>query len=83
MCGAKPSRIAGLPVAAIVASVRPWKLWVSETVFHFRGEWRLPASRASLIAASFASAPPWQKNAFPGNECRAIASASRTCGSVW
>jgi hypothetical protein len=32
--GAKPARTAGLPVAAIIASVRPWKLLVSEMIFH-------------------------------------------------
>ena len=80
--GAKPCRTAGLPVAAIIASVRPWKLRCSEMIVHRCGANWHPRSRASLHAASFASAPLWQKNARPGNACRFSRSASSTCGSV-
>ena len=68
--GPKPARTAGLPVAAIIASVRPWKLLLSEIIFQRPGVLACPRSRASLTAASLASAPLWQKNAWPGNAWR-------------
>jgi len=35
--GPEAARTAGLPVAAIIASVRPWKLLFNETIFHRPG----------------------------------------------
>ena len=60
--GANGACFSGWPVAASVASVRPWKEPSAATT-----RWRPgPAHRrASLIAHSLASAPELQKNTWP------------------
>ncbi len=78
--GSNPAFTFGLPVAAIMAIDRPWKLRCSETIFHFARA--RPRSLASLTAASFASSPLWQKNARPGNAVRSSRSAKSICGVV-
>ena len=75
--GPKPSRYWALPVAASVASVRPWNAPSKQMKRKRSG---LPASniarRIILIMPSFASAPELQKNTLSAN----VASTSR-CAS--
>ena len=70
--GSKPEWKAACPVAASVASVRPWKLFTSVTTTDgarsgfcpFEEAWRFARRRASFMAHSLASAPELAKNAF-------------------
>ena len=80
--GPKPSRYLALPVAASVASVRPWNA-PSNTMKRKRSG--LPASniarRIILIMPSFASAPELQKNTLSANVASTSRCASRSaCG---
>ena len=52
------------PVAASVASVRPWKLCRAVTIVLAPPRWVAPQRLASLMAPSFASAPEFAKNVF-------------------
>ena len=75
--GPKPSHFAGWPVAERAPSVLPWKPPSSATI---RG--RPVAFRATLSAASFASAPELQKNACAPPARSERSAASRSIGSV-
>jgi len=72
----------GIEVAT-AASVRPWKLACAVRI---RGRsmprtaW--PCLRASLIAASLASAPELQKNTRSAQLRAVIASARRSCSGI-
>ena len=52
------------PVAASVASVRPWKLWRAVTMSEAPSRFFSPQRRASLMAPSLASAPELAKKVF-------------------
>ena len=84
MSGSKPCVYFGFPVAVTVASVRPWKaccmVMISTRSVLQRS---LAYLRASLMAASFASAPLLQKKARSAKECSHKSCASRICGSMW
>ena len=64
----------------MAANVRPWNEF-SNVMILYRPwpTWM----RASLMAASLASAPELQKNVLPPKPVVAIHSASRPCGSVY
>ena len=62
--------------------MRPWKLPVSVTILY--RPFGLPLSRASLIAASFASVPLLQKKHRPPKSVRSPSAwPSSACGSVY
>ncbi len=72
--GLNGSRIAGLCVTASEAMVLPWKPCSNAT-----NRSRPVASRASLIAPSFASAPEFEKKAL----CIPVRSTIRFASSAW
>ena len=74
MSGAKPCRYLARPVAASVASVRPWKESII-VMISFRPVAE-PYFRASLIIASLASAPLLQKKTVPSKPREISFSAS-------
>ena len=74
---ARSRRFAGCPVAESAPSVRPWKLPSSATTPGFP-----VALRAYLSAASFASAPELQKNAWAPPKRSESRAASSSSGSV-
>ena len=75
--GPKPSHFPGCPVAESAPSVRPWNPPSSATI-----RVRPVALRATLSAASFASAPELQKNAWAPPIRSERSPASRSIGSV-
>ena len=64
----------------MAANVRPWNPFSKVMILYLPGGM---ARRASLMAASFASAPELQKNVLPPNPVSAIHWARRPCGSVY
>ena len=81
--GAKPSWYLGCAVAASAPSVRPWKLLWNETISTRSFSPRSQACRrASLMAASLASAPELEKNTRSAKEAATRRSASRIEGSL-
>ncbi|OGI57914.1 MAG: hypothetical protein A2V58_08110 [Candidatus Muproteobacteria bacterium RBG_19FT_COMBO_61_10] len=80
--GSKPAWILRLPLADRVARVRPWKL-PSMTIMEGSRILRWCACRrASLMAASFASAPELQKKALSMPEIWQTAWASFSCNGM-
>ena len=61
-CGANMVSQPGLPLADMVASVRPWKPWSKVMISEAPPLKRRPHLRASLMAPSLASAPEFVKN---------------------
>ena len=84
MSGSKPCWYLGWPVAVTVARVRPWnELWVAMTSYRSVASRSLAYLRASLSAASFASAPEFAKNTRSANECSHSSLARWIWGAVW
>ena len=81
--GSNGSFFSRAQVACSVPSVRPWNEFSRQTMRCLSGPPRArPRRRASLIAASFASAPELQKNAPPSSSHSSMSrSASATPGS--
>ena len=73
---------ASLPVAVTVASVRPWKAWSAEIIPYAPSRLRLPHLRASLMAASLASAPLLQKKTRSNGEWSVSNCASWSWGML-
>lgn len=71
-----------LPLADIVASVRPWKLWSNVMISYAPFLNLRPHLRASLIAPSFASAPLFAKNTLSNTLCCVRRPASFAIGSL-
>jgi len=72
------------PVAATVANVRPWNELRVATNSTRSEEIRSRAYlRATLRAASFASAPEFEKNTRSANECSMRSLARWICGAAW
>ncbi len=82
-CGANSVSQPGLPLADIVARVRPWNASTKVTISCAPPLWRRPHLRASLIAPSFASAPELAKNTRSSGPCRVSSAASRSAGALW
>lgn len=81
--GRKGAWYLGWPVAAMVASVRPWKELTAETITGRSMPCLVRAClRASLIDASFASAPELQKNTLSANERFTSSAASSPCSGM-
>src|SRR3989338_7579718 len=80
--GSKPAWILRLPVAESVASVRPWKLPSVTIIVGLRTFCLWPYRRASLIAASLASAPELQKNTLSIWASLHRRSASSACNGI-
>src|SRR3989442_114472 len=76
------SEYLGWPPAVMVASVRPWKEPVVVMISNAPSRLRAPHFRASLMAASFASAPELQKKTREGNESSTRRRARSICGCV-
>jgi hypothetical protein len=72
----------GLSRRRTVASVRPWKEPSIVTISLFPPRTSFPYLRASLMAASFASAPLLQKKALPAKDAWTSRSARRPWASV-
>ncbi len=81
--GSKPWWYFSWPVAVTVASVRPWnELLRGDDLVAVAGQpCSLAYLRASLIAASLASAPELQKNTRSANECSQSSLARWICGA--
>src|SRR6266536_164230 len=81
---AKVGCSAGLPVAARVARVRPWKPPSAATIPTARSPLVALAQRLpTLMAASLASAPELEKNTLAGGPKRSTSRSARsTCGPV-
>jgi hypothetical protein len=77
--GRNGSCLSGWPVSESAPIVRPWKPSTSATISVRPGD---PSLRASLRAASEASAPEFPKTTLPPREWSRIHSASSIIGSV-
>ena len=73
------------PVAETVAMVRPWKESAAVMMSYRSGRPNVSRLyfRASLMAASFASAPLLQKKARSAKEWLQSSSASSICCGIW
>ncbi len=81
--GPKPSEYFGWPPTLTVNRVRPWKLLRVAMISCFSGPKRSWATRrASLNAASLASAPELQKNARSAKVASTSLRARRRAGSL-
>ena len=79
--GSKPAWYFGCAVAVSAAYVRPWKPPSMVMIVDRPAAW--PWTRASLMAASLASAPLLQKNALPPNARSESNWANSPCGSMY
>ena len=80
--GSKPCVYLAWPPTLTVNSVRPWKALKNETMRFLCGAMPLPRLRASLKAASLASAPELQKNTRSAKVASVSALASFSAGSL-
>jgi hypothetical protein len=81
-CGANIVSQPGLPLADMVARVRPWKAPSKVTISWAPVLNRRPHFRASLMAPSLASAPELVKKTRWKHECRASVLARRAAGAL-
>jgi hypothetical protein len=82
MSGSKPACALREPVAESVASVRPCHAFSITTMVAFSMPRWCPCRRASLIAASLASAPELQKNALSMFAIAQTFAAARSCSAT-
>ncbi len=83
MSGSKPAWALRDPVAESVASVRPCHAFSITMMLGFSTPRWWPCRRASLIAASLASAPELQKKALSIPAIAQTFAAARSCSGTW